>query len=1087
MAHSSAGENFLDAARAQRLDPLAAKVESELLHSINALHAGQNNATALTADLRQKKSATMAPAPAGQLPLLLDVPQVNDATLRAISATGATVTSSSARWNSVNVLATLEQLDALTQLTGVRAIKSARRPRCHQQGVANNQADGSMKADQARLVFGVSGAGQKIGVLSDSCNQTTAIGPGVVTGTVPNAILSGMVDQLSGDLPAQIQVIDFGPSDPPNTDEGSALMELIHDVAPNAAIAFASAYTSHIDFANNILKLRQAGCTIICDDVFYLEEPMFQDGPIAQAITTNYEAGVPHFSSAGNDADFGIRATYQAVNAANSQNGGSFHDWDIAGQPAGFLPIDLPASDDFTIVLQWNQPYQSFNLGPGASVDLNVYLLDAPSATANVLASSTEVQFANGAPSGDPFETFEYINMTGALQHTYLAVDKAAGAGNPDFRIVILSRRNETFPSGGNGLNSMTIYGHTACAEALSIGAILFADIDSGGGWRPDFKNINAESFSSKGGIGAAGIPLYFDTAGNALANAPQLRDKPDLAAPDGGNTSFFGQFDTLPINGVNYGDDNYPKFFGTSAATANAAAAAALLLERAPLSSPAQIKHALQSTALDIVATAPLSVVGPDDVTGAGLVNALAAAHSLPAVETPPIDQTVVETASATFSASVSGAGTLTYQWRRNGVAIAGATSATLTINNASFDNDDGALFDCIIANDNGTLPTSAALLRVLPFPKITQQPADALVNLNMPVSFTVTAIHGPLTYQWLRNGAAIPYATDSAYTLPSASAADDNATFSCVVTNPQKSIPSTAATLHLDSAPSILSAPSANPPVAAAGAPVQFTLAALGAFNQPLTITWDFGDGTSAQGASVVHTFYLAQHYTVTVTAADPLGLSTAATLDELVYFDADGDGSPDLDPGADNSLYPETVEKLLGLTPQPLHVNSMRIALNFKTQNADSLVLSGLLPQVIGDMPVYQQMPAVIGGVGRVFVFGAASRGAGVSPARLRSTIPESPITRVSVSLAVALAQPNGVFKLRTPKSLSEPAQFTLTITHANLQPFLAADGLTNKNAAAERDTVRVTLFYNGRMFDKLQPQFYTAKLGQNGKTK
>jgi hypothetical protein len=1051
------GESFLELAKRERLDPLAGKVESRLLSSIHALNDGAISNSAATRGVASSLEKRLSSAPVGRLPLTLDVPRVNDQILEAIAASGAQVSGSSVRWNTVNVVASLEEIEALMRLPGVRSIKTARRPQSRQSGMATNQADGSMKADLIRTAYGLTGAGQKVGVLSDSCNQTP-IGPGTITGTAPNALLSGMKNQLSGDLPAQIQVIDFGPIDPPNKDEGSALMELIHDVAPGAEIAFASAYTSHTEYANDIIKLRQAGCTVICDDAFYYEEPMYQDGPIAQAITSNFEAGVPHISSAGNEANFGIRTTYKAVNPGNPQNGGSFHDWDIAGQPAGYLPVDVPAGDDLVLVMQWAQPYQSFNLGPGSAQDFNLYMLDAPAANATVLAKSTEPQFVNNVPNGDPYEALEYINTTGATQRVYLAVDRAAGAGAPEFRIILFGDRRETYPFGGMGIEAMCIYGHTASAEALSIGGILFADIDSGGGWRFDFTAINADSFSSKGGIGAAGVPLYFDTAGHPLANAPQLRDKPDLAAPDGGNTTFFGQFAPLVINNVSYGDDNYPKFFGTSASAANAAAVVALLKERAPLSSPTQLKHALQSSALDIVASAPLSVVGPDDLTGAGLINAQAAANRLPSVVAPPADQTVLETTAATFSAAAAGPGTLTYQWRKNGAPIQGQTQTALTLTNVPFE-DDGARIDCVVSSDDGALASFAAVLRVNPLPKITQQPLNAIAHPGASATFSVEAIRGPLIYQWRRNGMEIQGATAATYTLTAAGINDDGAQFDCVISNPFASVESSSATLTLDLNPVLVSGPTAAPQVAAAGTPIQFFAIAEGAFGQAVSLLWNFGDGNTADGGNVAHIFYVAGHYTVTLRVTDAAGLTISAALDELIYNDADADGIVDLVPTLDNSLYPETIQRLRGLVPTPLVIQSLQIGLNFTTTQSDKLTLTGTLPVPAGFSTLNHSVTVILGGLGRTFILDAKGNGTAV---------------------------PNGAFALKLRRN-SPSASFKLALKGAALQQFFADEGFVNKNANNEVHSLRVTIFFNGLMYDAARSTLYTATKNRSGRAK
>ena len=102
------------------------------------------------------------------------------------------------------------------------------------------------------------------------------------------------------------------------------------------------------------------------------------------------------------------------------------------------------------------------------------------------------------------------------------------------------------------------------------------------------------------------------------------------------------------------------------------------------------------------------------------------------PSITTQPADQTVVEGATATFMVAADGTAPLSYQWRKDGVAIAGATSASYTTPPTVL-ADDGALFDCVVDNPANSPATSRqALLTVTSAPvapSITTQPADQTV----------------------------------------------------------------------------------------------------------------------------------------------------------------------------------------------------------------------------------------------------------------------------------------------------------------------------------------------------------------------
>src|SRR5260370_15414201 len=95
-------------------------------------------------------------------------------------------------------------------------------------------------------------------------------------------------------------------------DEGTAMMEIIYDMAPGANLCFATALPTITNFAQNIHDLRAAGCDIIVYDVFYFVETPFQDGQtgalisttnggvVIQAVNDVGAHGAPYFSSAGN-------------------------------------------------------------------------------------------------------------------------------------------------------------------------------------------------------------------------------------------------------------------------------------------------------------------------------------------------------------------------------------------------------------------------------------------------------------------------------------------------------------------------------------------------------------------------------------------------------------------------------------------------------------------------------------------------------------------------------------------------------------------------------------------------------------------
>ena len=187
------------------------------------------------------------------------------------------------------------------------------------------------------------------------------------------------------------------------------------------------------------------------------------------------------------------------------------------------------------------------------------------------------------------------------------------------------------------------------------------------------------------------------------------------------------------------------------------------------------------------------------------------------PAINTQPIAQTVTEGQTAGFSVTATGTGPLTYQWKKNGTNIPGATSSTYTTD-TTVSGDNNALFSVVIGNSAGTATSSNATLTVSAravVPAITTQPAAQSVTAGQSASFSVTATGtGPLTYQWKKNGINISGAISSAYTIPATAAGDANAVFTVEVSNSAGTAISITATLTVTPAavaPAVTSQPAA------------------------------------------------------------------------------------------------------------------------------------------------------------------------------------------------------------------------------------------------------------------------------------
>jgi hypothetical protein len=627
-------------------------------------------------------------------------------------------------------------LDQIARAAGLTQLRYARAsmPRTRAGPVAT-QGDFVQGSAAIRAAYpSLTGAGITVGVLSDSFNcYPTYAAHGVPASGFNGYASNGFTatyatDQMTGALPAGISVLeeasclDYGqPEQLPFGDEGRALLQIVHAVAPGASLAFRTAVNSEADFASGILALAQAGAKIIDDDIGYPDEPFFQDGVLAQAIDQVAASGVAYFSSAGNDA----RVSYEnaapmfpAASTTGPNAGELLLNFDPSGaSTTTSLPVTIPALDpgEFVVlIVEWDQPYVTGAPDSGgATSSIDVCVTGAAGGDQINFAADTKAVNCTGpnATGVDPVQLLIIGNSAAATAATAAeTLSVAIGLANAHAPgLIKLALDGDGLPVSINAFatNSPTMQGHPTAAGAMAVGAAFYFRTP-----RCATAPAVLESFSSAGGD-----PILFGADGARLAS-PQMRQKPDFVAPDGVNDTFLGfslQQYGLPSNTLNtmiaacQNDASYPNFFGTSAAGPHAAAAAALMWQANPALTAAQLDTALESSALVMGA-------GVNNDSGYGFIQTDAALALLPPA--PPTmalsPATVTVGGSATLSwssvntSSCSASGSWSGAQATSGSqsvtpASTGSYTYTLTCTGAGGSNTNSALLTAKAVSTGG------------------------------------------------------------------------------------------------------------------------------------------------------------------------------------------------------------------------------------------------------------------------------------------------------------------------------------------------------------------------------------------------
>ena len=503
----------------------------------------------------------------GNVQVYIHLENTDDTTMQELRDLGAAIEITNSDVNVVQAWVPNTALDDIAALDAVREITPPDYGET-KAGRVVTEGDGIHRADLVRAFSNITGRGVKVGVISDGVDARRTA-------------------QASRDLPSAIEI---NPDNDGSGDEGTALLEIIHDLAPGTELAFSSAGSS-LGFVEAVLWLANEafdgeGADIIVDDLGYFHEPYFEDGVVARAAADAVAGGAVFVSAGGNNADKHYEGQF-------SDDGNGYHDFD----PSGATDIALRIGTGASVVLQWNDRFGA----SGNDYDLFVCPPGLKPVKFNLQNDVCEGSNREQDGDDDPYESVFTLLTDYSTADVYIREYDATE--NKQLKLFVLG--------GGvleHGVEEGGIIGHPAVTGVLAVGAIAAADPG----------NDEPEAFSDRGPT------RIYDYSDDSYVERP----KPDVMGIDGVLVTGSGGFG-VPLAGI-----SGSRFYGTSAAAPHVAGIAALVMEAQRLATPDATKKTvadavtqkLKDTAIDLGDT------GRDNTFGYGRADALAAIESIAA-----------------------------------------------------------------------------------------------------------------------------------------------------------------------------------------------------------------------------------------------------------------------------------------------------------------------------------------------------------------------------------------------------------------------------------------------------------------------